>query len=484
MTENDELFVKSNYSLILSDLHLCEEEPVNPEVPLWKKYKTKELFFDEEFNKLLSWAEKTAINDAATKNIEPSLELILNGDVFDFDSITALPKDPPYRVTWLEKERGLFPEEAKSSFKIRKVIEDHSVFFSSLKEFILKGHRIIIIIGNHDLELLFPRVQQDIRDALDLKEEQQKYLRFCEWFYISNSDSLIEHGHHYDPYCTSQDPIHPMIRKINRVEIRIPFGNLATRYMINGMGFFNPHSDSNYIMTLKEYIMFFFKYIARYQPLLVWTWLWGASATLIQSIADRLLPAMKDPLTVEDKVTNIAFKANATQRVVRELKELIVHPATSYPWLLAKELWLDRAIIVIIAFGLLIYMFTVVKLLFGISIFWMFVPMAILFPFFVFYSKSIVSSVHSYKEPKEKILQLSSRITRVKRIIYGHTHHPRHQWFGEIEHLNSGTWSPAFKDIECTKRTNDQTFIWLATDHTGTRKAELMKYKNNNVEKF
>ena len=67
----------------------------------------------------------------------------------------------------------------------------------------------------------------------------------------------------------------------------------------------------------------------------------------------------------------------------------------------------------------------------------------------MFYSRSVVSDVHEFKEPREKILWISSTITKNIQVIYGHTHEVRHEMMGPVEHLNSGTWSPAFKDVEC-----------------------------------
>ena len=33
-------FTKANFTAIVSDLHLCEAEPVDPDFPLWKKPET------------------------------------------------------------------------------------------------------------------------------------------------------------------------------------------------------------------------------------------------------------------------------------------------------------------------------------------------------------------------------------------------------------------------------------------------------------
>lgn len=463
-------FTFAKHTAIISDLHLCEAEPVHPKYPLWKKYKTKQFFFDDVFGKFLQQIEEKANGE--------SVELILNGDIFDFDSVTSIPAEPSFRVSWLEKKRGLYPRAERSKYKIKVILRDHTVFVAALRAFILKGHRVIFVIGNHDLELHFPEVQEVILEALDLSSHDAQRVRFADWFYISNQDTLIEHGNQYDPYCVCEDPVNPYVRGYNYTSLKLPFGNLACRYIMNGLGFFNPHVDTNYIMSLKAYVLVFLRYMARAQPLLVWTWLWGGVVTFGLAFRDRLFVPIRNPLRIEDRVVDIAARANAEPRMVRELKELFVEPAASSPMLLMKELWLDRAFIILIAFLVIFEFMGFVRSIFHVSFLWTIVPFFAFFPFFLFYSKSITSLVSSYKEPDERILAMSSAITKVNRVVYGHTHRIRHEIIGSVEHLNSGCWSPAFVDIECTKSIELRNFIWITTiEGEPAREAKLLKFE-------
>lgn len=464
-------FTEANYTAIISDLHLCEEEPVNKKFPLWKKYKTGEFFFDQEFSDFLHFLHK--------KTKGKQIELILNGDIFDFDSVTQKPDAPPYRISWFEKKTGLKPTEDKSAFKIRRILEHHPKWVEALKWFIDKGHRVIFIIGNHDLELHWPRVQEVILEVLEVSEEEKSQVRFNEWFYISNKDTLIEHGNQYDPYCLCQNPVSPYIQRFNQIEVRVPFGNLATRYLINRMGFFNPHVESNFIMSAMEYVKFFFKYMFRAQPQLIFTWFFWSTVILFQSFFDRLRPSVKNPLTVEERIEKIAEKSNATPRQVRELRELFVAPASSYPMIIARELWLDRAFLFLIVAALLLQLFIMINNVYEISFFWTFIPFFMFLPFFLFYSKSVISPVHEYKEPREKILAIICAIAQVNRVIFGHTHSARHELIGPAEHLNSGTWSPAFLDVECTVAHDEKTFIWIGPEEgSEVRKAQVLHFVN------
>lgn len=467
-------FTNSPYTAVISDLHLSEAEPVNLKYPLWKKFKTKQFFFDDVFENFLTHLQ--------TKAGGEKVELVLNGDIFDFDSVMTLPSDPPFRISYIEQKRGLFPRAERSTFKIKIILKDHDRWIKALRQFILAGNRVVFVNGNHDVELHFPEVRSEIMEALKLPPENREQVRFCEWFYISNQDTLIEHGNQYDAYCVCEDPINPFVRGYNYISLKLPFGNLACRYIMNGLGFFNPHADQNYIMSMTEYVTIFLRYMARAQPLLVLTWFGGALMTLMHSFIYRLAEPMRNPLKIEDRIVEIARNSNAEPRMVRELRELFVAPASSNPFALMRELWLDRALSILIVFMGIFFIMTNIKAAFDVSFFWAFIPLFLFFPFFLFYSKSITSMVSDYKEPDDRILAMASSITKVKRVVFGHTHIVRHEMIGPVEHLNSGCWSPAFLDIECTKPLDQKTFVWLSPTTEGPRQAEVFKFLDGKSE--
>lgn len=474
MTSNSS-FEQSNFTAIISDLHLCEAEPVNPKYPLWKKFKTKEFFYDDVLEKF--FIKLTEMSRGQ------KVELILNGDIFDFDGVSSFPQNADFKVEEVEKTRGLFPRPERSLYKIRKILADHYLFVEALKNFINQGNIVVFVIGNHDVELHYPGVQEEILIQLNLINEFRENIRFVEWFYISNKDTLVEHGNQYDPYCVCEDPVNPFSFGYNYKFMKLPFGNLASRYILNVMGFFNPHSDNNFIMGLTEYIRIFIKYMLRAQPLLVWDWFWGAILTLKFSLKDHFSEPIKNPIKIEDRINDIAMRSNAEPRMVREMRELFATPAIQDPVLILRELWLDRALLILIFFIIIFQIMLFIKTVFNISFFWAFIPLFLLLPFFLFYAKSIVSMVSGYKEPDDRIMSMSGAITHVRRVVYGHTHIPRHEIIGSIEHLNSGCWSPAFKDIECTKAYEQKTFVWIRPDKDSPQRiADLFKFENGEIK--
>ncbi len=459
---------------IISDLHLSDAEPSRPKYKirnkLWKKFKTKEFFIDDALVEFLDEIQK--------KSNGTSTELVLNGDIFDFDSVMALPENPIYKLHWIETRRGLFPKEERSLFKLSVILEEHSEFINALKKFVENGNSIVVIPGNHDVELHFEKVQKKFIESLQLNLMDEKRIRFVSWFYISGNDTLIEHGHQQDPYCLCENPLNPFLIDYNELAIRLPFGNVACRYIMNGMGLFNPHVETNYIMSMADYLKFFFKYLIRTQPLIIWTWLWGSVATMYHVTRDRFSEVFKPKNGMESIVNAAAIKSNATPKIVRELQELFPTPAVQNPLLIAKELWLDRLFLFVSGLAFIFFVMYPLKNIFSFSFYWVFVPPMLLMPFFIFYARSVTSLVSSYKEPDENLFAKQASISGVHRIVYGHTHIPRHEFYGSIEHLNSGSWSPGFTDVNCTESDVRNNYIWISAsaENQGGRKAELRQF--------
>jgi UDP-2,3-diacylglucosamine pyrophosphatase LpxH len=470
------LFATAAHTIVLSDVHLSEVEPPHPSNPLWKRFKHVSLFVDETFKNFLGKIQEL---------IPGPIELVFNGDIFDFDSVMVIPKKPPFSVSWLERRRGLYAEEAKSRFKMEAILASHPKWLEALREFIIQGNRVVFNIGNHDMELHWPSVRRDIVDKLELPEEFQGNVRFTEWFYISNQDTLIEHGNQYDAYCLCSNPVNPLIKHGSRIYVRLPFGNLAGKYMLNGMGLMNPHVESSFIKnSMYEYVVFFFRYVIRTQPLLLLTWFWSAMVTLFLSLQEGFHRALSDPLTIDARVEDIASRANASPRVVWALKELHAHPAIFNPFKILRELWLDRAILL----GLIMYasfqFFTIVNVFVHISLWWAVVPLILLLPMFIFYARSIESDVTKLQEVGMEMTPIAAHIARVARVVQGHTHREKHTRVQEVEYINTGTWSPAFHDVECTKPYGRKCFAWIqpATDGAA-RSAGLYEWTGTDIQK-
>ena len=467
-------------TIIVSDGHLSDAEPHNPKKPLWKKFKAKDFFIDQDFSDFL---DNILLQNAASST--NPIELVFNGDWFDFDSVMSIPDKEQFnfKLNPYELKFGLNSKEDKSVYKIDTILKQHEIWTNSVSNFIKKGNKVIFIIGNHDIELHWEKVQKKLIEHLKLSKEESKRVIFCEWFYISNKDTLIEHGNQYDPYCMAIDPINPVVKKNGEYRIRLPFGNLANRFMINAMGFKNPHNDDSYVKTFKEFIKFFFKYEMKDQPLLVIDWLVGAIKTLFYSIGESFLPRVKDPLTYTSKLNKIAKKSNSNKDTILELRENHAHSAVYNPWTIIRELWLDRAFLLALLIILSWQFFSFIAVFISISFYWFFLPLGILLPFFGYYANGVVggSEIRTNQNQAKEMSILSAKVCKVNRVVLGHTHSVYRYKNKKYEVLNTGTWSVFFDDIECTKKNYLFTFVWIFSNGTNHRVANIYKYDKNKI---
>ncbi|MBF0106963.1 MAG: metallophosphoesterase [Deltaproteobacteria bacterium] len=448
-------FKKTKDTLILSDLHITTAEPDHPDRPLWKKFNSKEYFIDDDFAALLKKAQGS---------LKKGIELVLAGDIFDFDSVISCPENPAFTVSPLEKKRGLNSEEAKSLYKIKQIIKEHPVFFAALKKFVEADNRVVFIIGNHDLEVHWPSVKQCIIEAICPSDDARDNIRFCNWFYISNADTLIEHGNQYDPYCSISNPIKPFFKHQDRVFVKLPFGNHTHRYLINSMGIFNPHVDTTYLLNFWGYLKFYISTI-RVQPLLLFSWLFGAFVTWFMSIKDRFAPRIKNPLMLEDLYNTTAFNANAEPKTVRALRELHARPITWDIFKIMRVLWLDKALILLLLAYASIQVAGLLNILWDISLLWAFLIMVLFMPLFLVYTWKIQALVPAAKSMiTTRILKDAAAVTGTQRLVCGHSHSPESRMVDTIAFINAGYWSPTVKDIKCTSKEKNKSFVWLRPD--------------------
>ncbi|MGB5366149.1 MAG: metallophosphoesterase, partial [Polyangiales bacterium] len=121
---------------MISDLHLgtgTRRGQLNP---------LEDFIHDDRFVELLAFYQNLA-------GVEGSIELILNGDIFDLLKV-KIADQWPTEVT-----------EEIAIAKLQQCLEGHPRFVLALREFIHKPtNRVTYLPGNHDLEFWFAGVQE------------------------------------------------------------------------------------------------------------------------------------------------------------------------------------------------------------------------------------------------------------------------------------------------------------------------------------
>jgi len=231
---------------VVSDLHLGRGLD-----PASRRYHRLEAFFyDEDFRAFCSWALEESTARGAP------LLLVLNGDIFDLLRIE--PEVPP-GAHGLERRFGPPVTPAVAARMVADVLAGHPVFVEALADVLALGGEVMHLCGNHDLELQWPAVQEEVRRALQASLVRRSLsgdlsrLSFRPWFFHEPGRIWIEHGCQYDPENAFRFPLRGLLAEspaVAQVAMRdMPLGNFFQRYLYNAFGpltFIVPSSRANY----------------------------------------------------------------------------------------------------------------------------------------------------------------------------------------------------------------------------------------------
>lgn len=126
------------------------------------------------------------------------IDLIIAGDFIEYWQIAAalraLPKRDPNAPAGTPV---LAADQTFSLDATRLVIAAHRDVFRAMGELIARGnHRVVIIAGNHDADLLWPKVQLEIARAIAPSDPAR--LMFVDAAAYEHGGVHVEHGHTYD----------------------------------------------------------------------------------------------------------------------------------------------------------------------------------------------------------------------------------------------------------------------------------------------
>lgn len=126
-------------------------------------------------------------------------DLIIAGDFVEFWQIATALGALPRRDDSAKQDAGpvLAADQDTAVTAIRLVIDAHRSVFRDLGKLLDSGdHRVVIIAGNHDADLLWPKVQLAIAAAIDPRDPAR--LVFASGAAYEHGSVHIAHGHAYD----------------------------------------------------------------------------------------------------------------------------------------------------------------------------------------------------------------------------------------------------------------------------------------------
>jgi UDP-2,3-diacylglucosamine pyrophosphatase LpxH len=152
--------------------------------------------------------------DSLTSLRNPHIELVINGDIVDFLAEETGRLDSRWSAFHYPQDRAIAAFEA--------IVTRSAAVFQALARFLAAPrHRLVILPGNHDIELTLPAVRQKLRRALGAEGAvDYEFITDGEAYRVG--DVLIEHGNRVD---TMNVVDYDSIRRLNSFlsrSMRIP----------------------------------------------------------------------------------------------------------------------------------------------------------------------------------------------------------------------------------------------------------------------
>lgn len=214
---------------VISDLHLGMGHLADGHT--WHPLEDFRAEADAAFDRLLARMAK-----------ENADELIINGDWIDFLQLEPFAyQDSLYskngqRLGWTE-------EESLEKLENCKAANAHKDFFDKLGDFLRAGAKLTVMLGNHDPDLFWPKVQEEIRKLLQPAEREQ--VEFVRTF-VRRGTAHVEHGNqHCSPENRFQDPENIFHQCVSdgKVRFEMVWGSIFVMEFFNSLEQAHPYAD-------------------------------------------------------------------------------------------------------------------------------------------------------------------------------------------------------------------------------------------------
>ena len=173
---------------IISDLHLGgrpdqrdESGALKPGFQICNSY--------PELISFLDW-----LSTSGRESDEEELELVVNGDIVDFLAEDDFGEALSGAQIWTIKDEDAVTKLNCISERTRG--SDGRGVFDAMKDFLAAGHRLTLLLGNHDVELSLPAVRGRLAELLGGEKPRLRFIYDGEAYTVGRV--LIEHGNRYD----------------------------------------------------------------------------------------------------------------------------------------------------------------------------------------------------------------------------------------------------------------------------------------------
>jgi UDP-2,3-diacylglucosamine pyrophosphatase LpxH len=496
-----------NY-LFLSDFHLSEgRNPANGLI-----HRNEDFFQDVPFAQFLAYHVKLSRRETAVDYHNIPWKLVINGDIFDFLQVVSLPQegDELYAVkrvrTYAElrendRNFGLGTSSPEIVWKVAQIAKGHPTFFQALAWFVAQPrNELVLMKGNHDIELFWPDVQQRLRQLLlqaykDWRETAvpgddqallphfndmpaalnqellDKHVSFPPSFLYEAGLFYAEHGCQFEPANAFRNFEDPRLTPTESFAdapnfIELPSGSLFVRYFFNDVEHIHPFADN--MKPISRYVF----WLLRHAP--------GELTTFVWKLVPQYLKARREVNKKLKRREHEPPQAEVADPFLKALHDIQTHSRETISTSTSQTVWrLGGSIaLVLLAVALLFLAVRVIAL----GVYWP-APIALLVAVMFGYTASGMMQSVDHLLEGHYLFTGAGRIARmlnggtyagygsVRYFIFGHDHsanarplpatdkdRPNHrQWY-----VNTGAWVPVFSESDRLLRADEQlTFLRL-----------------------
>jgi UDP-2,3-diacylglucosamine pyrophosphatase LpxH len=166
---------------VISDLHLGGEQPA--------RRQSEDADSEDRGFRICTHGHDLARFVAAIARRPNHVELVINGDVVDFLA------EQDENGGW----SAFTGDEPQAIRKLDAIVSRDTAFFDALHELVDRGHRLTLLLGNHDIELALPAVRRHLTERLSI-DGRHDYCCMFDGEAYAVGRVLVEHGNRYDSF--------------------------------------------------------------------------------------------------------------------------------------------------------------------------------------------------------------------------------------------------------------------------------------------
>jgi hypothetical protein len=298
------------------------------------------------------------------------------------------------------------------------------------------GNALVIVRGNHDIELFWDEAQRALCDAIVDHEPPQLHallrsrIEITPWFFAVDGLLYVEHGHEFDPLCSYGDPLGSTCARDPR-RIRWTAFSVLLRFVARPTQ--GVSSGSYSYAGMGAYLHLLLKLGWRGSLAIASRYARASHRLLAECVHHTKAAARERAFATRVSITEFAHRSGVSEERLRSLCALYVPPAVQRFGFMLRSLYLDRILCGLAgAAGLLLASLClgyvgVISALIAVLLF----------------SYALVGSGKN-SSPQATMLHNAKQIAQLfsaRWVVMGHTHEPIIQAVSEsASYVNLGSW--------------------------------------------